>query len=84
MRPRSVLARGGSSAAHGKRSVFFVAGTPTASDYVAVNRFCVKNNNYLVGRVSAMVFDGTSSAQSQSQSQFQTFRAQPFYLRKTC
>ena len=45
--------------------------------YVAVYRFCVKNNNLLVGRVIAMVFDGTSSAQSQSQN----LRKEPYKKR---
>src|SRR5690625_5212445 len=45
--------------------------------YVAVYRFCVKNNNLLVGRVIAMVFDGTSSAQAQSQN----LRKEPYKKR---
>src|SRR5690625_7573718 len=53
VRPRSASARGGSSAAPGKRSVFpkRVNAPTIISDYVAVYRFCVNNNNLLVGRI---------------------------------
>src|SRR5699024_6556016 len=69
-RPRSALARGGSPAAPGKRSVFpkRVNAPTIISDYFAVYRFCVKNHYLFGGRVSANVSDGTSSAQPQAQS----------------
>src|SRR5699024_423189 len=46
-RPRSALARGGSPVAPGKRSVFprRVNAPTIISDYFAVYKFCVKNNN---------------------------------------
>ena len=51
VRPRSALAQGGSPAAPGKRSVFpkRVNAPTIISDYFAVYRFCVKNNNSLGG-----------------------------------
>src|SRR5690625_1150250 len=47
--------QGGSRVTRGKRSVFpeWVSTPTIISDYVAVYRFCVKNNNPLVGRVIA-------------------------------
>src|SRR5690625_270915 len=47
-RPRSALARGGSPATPGKRSVFpkRVNAPTIISDYFAVYRFCVKNHSF--------------------------------------
>src|SRR5699024_1816369 len=51
-RPRSALARGGSTAVPGKRSVFpqRLNAQTIISDYFAVYRFCVKTTIYWWGR----------------------------------